>query len=53
MSGRALALTLLAAAPLCQLAGYQVSGIGVLIDIGILSEFSWQNLPARTVIRYG
>ena len=45
--------TLFAAAPLCQLAGYQVLGIGVLIDIGILSEFSWQSLPARTVIRYG
>jgi adenine phosphoribosyltransferase len=45
--------TLLAAAPLCALAGYDVTGIGVLIDIGILSEFSWQNLPARTVIRYG
>jgi adenine phosphoribosyltransferase len=45
--------TLLAAAPLCQLAGYQVKGIGVLIDIGILAELSWQNLPARAVIRYG
>jgi len=45
--------TLLAAAPLCQLAGYEVKGIGVLIDIALLAEFSWQNLPARTVIRYG
>ena len=45
--------TLLAAAPLCTLAGYQVTGIGVLIDIGLLREFSWQTLPARTVIRYG
>ena len=45
--------TLLAAAPLCELAGYRVTGIGVLIDIGILSEFSWQQHSARTVIRYG
>lgn len=45
--------TLLAAAPLCELAGYQVTGIGVLIDIGILSELTWQSLPTRTVIRYG
>lgn len=45
--------TLRAAAPLCELAGYRVTGIGVLIDIGLLSEFSWQTLPARTVIRYG
>lgn len=45
--------TLLAAAPLCELAGYRVAGIGVLIDIGILSELTWQQLRARTVIRYG
>ena len=45
--------TLLAAAPLCQLAGYQVTNIGVLIDIGLIKDFSWQNLPARTVIHYG
>jgi len=45
--------TLLAAAPLCQLAGYEVAGIGVLIDIGLIKDFSWQSLPARTVIRYG
>ena len=44
--------TLLAAAPLCELAGYQVKGIGVLIDIGLMSSFSWQTLPARTVIGY-
>ena len=44
--------TLLAAAPLCQLAGYDVKGIGVLIDIGLIKGFSWQSLPARTVIRY-
>jgi len=45
--------TLLAAAPLCELAGYRVAGIGVLIDIGLIKDFSWQHLSARTVIRYG
>jgi adenine phosphoribosyltransferase len=45
--------TLLAAAPLCELAGYRVVAIGVLIDIGLVSEFTWQRLSARTAIRYG
>ena len=45
--------TLLAAAPLCELAGYTVTGIGVLIDIGLIRDFSWHGLPARKVIHYG
>jgi len=45
--------TLVAAAPLCELAGYAVTGIGVLIDIGLTKNFSWRALPARTVIQYG
>jgi len=45
--------TLLAAAPLCELAGYRVTGMGVLLDIGLIKDFSWNDLPARTVIRYG
>jgi len=45
--------TLLAAAPLCELAGYSVTGIGVLIDIGLIKGLSWRNLRARTVIQYG
>jgi adenine phosphoribosyltransferase len=45
--------TLLAAAPLSVLAGYEVTAIGVLIDIGLIKDFSWQGLPARTVIQYG
>ena len=45
--------TLLAAAPLCELAGYSVTGVGVLIDIGLTKDFSWRNLSARTVIHYG
>ena len=45
--------TLLAAAPLCQLAGYRVAGIGVLIDIGLVKNLAWQELAVRTVIAYG
>jgi len=30
-----------------------VTGIGVLIDIGLIKDFSWQDLRARTVIHYG
>lgn len=45
--------TLLAAAPLCELAGYRVTGIGVLIDIGLIKAFSFRDLSARTVIQYG
>lgn len=44
--------TLLAAAPLCQLAGYEVAAIGVLIDIGLIKNLEWRDLPVRTVIRY-
>src|SRR3954466_9874520 len=45
--------TLLAAAPLCELAGYQVTGLGLLVDIGLVQNFHWQQLKARTVISYG
>ncbi|MEP7050066.1 MAG: adenine phosphoribosyltransferase [Pseudomonadota bacterium] len=44
--------TLLAAAPLCERAGYQVANIAVLIDIGLVKEFSWRDLHARSVIHY-
>jgi len=45
--------TLLAAAPLCQLAGFDVAAIGVLIDIGLIKNLEWRNVPVRTVIQYG
>lgn len=45
--------TLLAAAPLCELAGYSVVGIGVLIDIGLIKNLCWRELPSRSVIQYG
>src|SRR6185369_1819122 len=45
--------TLLAAAPLCEQSGYTVTGIGVLIDIGLIKDLSRRDLSARTVIHYG
>jgi adenine phosphoribosyltransferase len=45
--------TLLAAAPLCELAGYSVTGIAVLIDIGLTKDLRFRDLPARSVINYG
>jgi adenine phosphoribosyltransferase len=45
--------TLRAAADLSQLAGYQVCGIGVLIDLRLASDFSWGRHRARSAIQYG
>ena len=44
--------TLSGAADLCVRAGYEVKGIGVLIDIGLLPKFAWRDIDARHVIRY-
>lgn len=44
--------TLRAAADLCNLAGYQVESLAVLIDLDLVSDFRWEGAPARTVIRY-
>jgi adenine phosphoribosyltransferase len=45
--------TLRAAAALSKLAGYEVGGLGVLIDLSIVKNFTWEALSSRTVIRYG
>jgi adenine phosphoribosyltransferase len=45
--------TLRAAADLSQLAGYEVHGLGVLIDLKLAGEFSWGRHHARSVIQYG
>jgi len=45
--------TLNAAAALCGRAGYEVSALAVLIDLVLVPDYSWQNLPLRSVIRYG
>jgi adenine phosphoribosyltransferase len=44
--------TLRAAGDLCVRAGYDVQGMGVLIDIALVSDFTWRDLPARSAIRY-
>jgi len=45
--------TLRAAADLGQLAGYEVHGIAVLIDLRLDSEFRWGAHRARSAIQYG
>lgn len=44
--------TLRAAADLCNVAGYRVESLAVLIDLNLVKDFRWQGAPARTVIRY-
>jgi adenine phosphoribosyltransferase len=44
--------TLSAAANLCERAGYQLTSLAVLIDLGILVDYSWRELTVRTVVKY-
>jgi adenine phosphoribosyltransferase len=44
--------TLRAAADLCGIAGYHVDCLAVLIDLNLVRDFRWQELPARTVLHY-
>jgi adenine phosphoribosyltransferase len=44
--------TLRAAADLCGHAGYQVTTLAVLLDLNLVTDFRWEQLPARTVLRY-
>ena len=44
--------TLGASAELCQRAGYTVSALAVLVDLGIVSDFSWRGLRARAAVSY-
>ena len=44
--------TLTASANLCERAGYQLTSLAVLIDLGILANYSWQDLTVRTVVHY-
>jgi adenine phosphoribosyltransferase len=44
--------TLSAAADLCDRAGYQLKALAVLIDLRMVNDFSWRNLPLRTCIDY-
>jgi adenine phosphoribosyltransferase len=44
--------TMTAAAELCQRAGYQLQALGVLIDLHIVSQYSWRTLHLRAAINY-
>lgn len=44
--------TLTASANLCERAGYQLTSLAVLIDLGILANYSWHDLSVRRVIQY-
>jgi adenine phosphoribosyltransferase len=44
--------TMTAAADLCERAGYQLKALVALIDLRIVSNYSWRNLRLRTSIEY-
>jgi adenine phosphoribosyltransferase len=44
--------TLTAAAELCRLAGYEVAALGVLVDLQLVRDYRWRDLPARAALRY-
>lgn len=44
--------TLKAAADLCKETGHEVLGIGVLINLKDLNDFTWNNLNCKTVFEY-
>jgi adenine phosphoribosyltransferase len=44
--------TMTAAADLCQRAGYQLRALAVLIDLNIVSNYSWRELRLRAAISY-
>jgi adenine phosphoribosyltransferase len=44
--------TMTAAADLCERAGYQLKALVALIDLRIVQDYSWRNLPLRASIEY-
>jgi adenine phosphoribosyltransferase len=44
--------TMTAAAELCLKAGYEVSALAALIDLHIVADYRWRELPVRAVIHY-
>jgi adenine phosphoribosyltransferase len=44
--------TMTAAADLCERAGYQLKALVALIDLKIIQDYSWRNLPLRASIEY-
>jgi len=45
--------TLSASATLCGMAGYDVLGLGVLIDLQLVRDYQWEGMRSRKVITYG
>jgi adenine phosphoribosyltransferase len=45
--------TLAASATLARIAGYDIAGLGVLIDLKLVHDFKWEGMTTRTVIKYG
>jgi adenine phosphoribosyltransferase len=44
--------TMTASADLCHRAGYQLQALLALIDLNIVSNYSWRNLRLRAVVNY-
>jgi adenine phosphoribosyltransferase len=44
--------TLSASATLCERAGYQVKQLAVLVDLHLVSSYSWKGKSARAVVDY-
>jgi adenine phosphoribosyltransferase len=44
--------TLTASANLCERAGYELKSLAVLVDLGILADYSWRDMKVRTVVHY-
>jgi adenine phosphoribosyltransferase len=44
--------TLTGAANLCERAGYQLRALVVLIDLGLIVDYSWHDLAVRAVVQY-
>jgi adenine phosphoribosyltransferase len=44
--------TMTASADLCVQAGYEVNGLAVLIDLRIVADYRWRDLPLRASIIY-
>lgn len=44
--------TLQGAAELAAITGYEVAGLGVLLNLSYLNDFSWRDMQARAVLTY-
>ncbi|HEY2678338.1 MAG TPA: adenine phosphoribosyltransferase [Steroidobacteraceae bacterium] len=44
--------TMTGAADLCERAGYQLKSLAALVDLHLVPDFHWRNLPLRAAIHY-